>query len=65
MGGSPKKPKAVPAPVPSPYATTVAGEGGNMDSFAPKDTVRKSGYSKTVLTGALAPQRQNKKRRLG
>ena len=59
----PKAPKPPPPVIPSPMATS----SNDMDTqdAAVQTVKKKSGYSKTILTGALTPQSSGKKKRLG
>ena len=61
FGGKPKevKPPPVPDPAPVPVVSDEAGE------FAAKEERKKSGISKTFLTGNLTPKSTGKKQLLG
>lgn len=63
MGGFSKKPKVSTPPVAAPQAIAeTAPEAGETEA---KRARRASGYSKTVLTGALTPKTTGKKTVLG
>ncbi len=71
MGGlfsKPKAPKIPPAPAPPPPPPppdplpTVSSDTGDAEV---KKTQRRSGYSKTIVTGALTPAESGKKKVLG
>ena len=64
MGGMFSKPKTVKAPkVPDPPPVpTVSDES---EEFAIKEQQKKSGVSKTFLTGNLTPKSTGKKKTLG
>lgn len=49
--GKPKKPK--PPPLPAPVATPEVSEAAPEDEA--KKALRRSGYQRTILTGALTP----------
>ncbi len=64
MGGLIDKPKEVqPPPVPDPPPIPVVSD--EAEGFAAQEERRKSGISKTFLTGNLTPKSVGKKKTLG
>lgn len=58
-----KPPKVKAPPVPAPQAIPTVGEDTQDEAI--KKARRASGYSKTIVTGSLAPQSTGKKALLG